>query len=238
MCGTEVLQRLQGPLLSHADLKVPYPCPLSVSSTSPCSDLPKAPLLSVVPKPHSGLSLSIAGAFTEHRDVPWPFGVNPVAAAPAAMPSAVQVSGCSHRKLLPSAHHAPAHGVAHLSVRLAAKYLWGAPRRRRPRVGVQEGTRAGSTAGRGAGLMLAGCARCPRTMLNALLLCCGLLQGIQAILTSDLSHSPLQKMSAGLGEADRARYPSLLHKAKEASVELAGECHGPQPLLGQPGPQN
>ena len=31
------------------------------------------------------------------------------------------------------------------------------------------------SAGRGAGLMLAGCAHCPRTMLNALLLCCGLL---------------------------------------------------------------
>ncbi|XP_021264369.1 agouti-related protein [Numida meleagris] len=59
-------------------------------------------------------------------------------------------------------------------------------------------------------------------MLNALLLCYGLLQGIQAILTSDLSHSPLQKMSAGLEEAGRAPYSSLLRKAKEASVELAG----------------
>ncbi|XP_072202811.1 agouti-related protein [Excalfactoria chinensis] len=58
-------------------------------------------------------------------------------------------------------------------------------------------------------------------MLNALLLCYGLLQGIQAILTSDLSHSPLQKMSTGLEEADRARYPSLLRKAKEVSAELA-----------------
>ncbi|XP_015729384.1 agouti-related protein [Coturnix japonica] len=60
-------------------------------------------------------------------------------------------------------------------------------------------------------------------MLNALLLCYGLLQGIQAILTSDLSHSPLQKMSTGLEEADRAaRYPSLLHNAKELSAELDG----------------
>lgn len=75
-------------------------------------------------------------------------------------------------------------------------------------------------------------------MLNALLLCYGLLQGIQAILSSELSHSPLQKMSSGLEEADRARYPSLLHKAKELPVELAGESCNPQPSLGQPAPQN
>ncbi|XP_032051752.1 agouti-related protein [Aythya fuligula] len=59
-------------------------------------------------------------------------------------------------------------------------------------------------------------------MLNVLLLCYGLLQGIQAILTSDLSHSHLQKMSTGLYGADRARYPSLLRKVKEVAVEPAG----------------
>ncbi|XP_048814279.1 agouti-related protein [Lagopus muta] len=68
-------------------------------------------------------------------------------------------------------------------------------------------------------------------MLNALLLCYGLLQGIQAILSSELSHSPLQKMSSGLEEADRTRYPSLLHKAKELPVELAGAI--PMPDLDQ-----
>ncbi|XP_062442670.1 agouti-related protein [Rhea pennata] len=52
-------------------------------------------------------------------------------------------------------------------------------------------------------------------MLNVLLLCYGLLQGIQAILTSDLSHNHLQKMSAGLDGADRAQYSNLLRKVKE-----------------------
>ncbi|OXB74057.1 UNVERIFIED_CONTAM: hypothetical protein H355_003120 [Colinus virginianus] len=68
-------------------------------------------------------------------------------------------------------------------------------------------------------------------MLNALLLCYGLLQGIQAVLSSDLGRSPLQKMSAGLDEADRARYSSLLRRAKEASAELAGAL--PKPDLDQ-----
>lgn len=75
-------------------------------------------------------------------------------------------------------------------------------------------------------------------MLNVLLLCYGLLQGIQAILTSDLSHGHLQKMSTGLYGADRARYPSLLRKVKEVAVEPAGESCAPQPLLVRPGPQN
>uniref|UniRef100_A0A8C3CG26 Agouti-related protein n=1 Tax=Cairina moschata TaxID=8855 RepID=A0A8C3CG26_CAIMO len=67
-----------------------------------------------------------------------------------------------------------------------------------------------------------GCLRHPRTMLNVLLLCYGLLQGIQAILTSDLSHGHLQKMNTGLYGADRARYPSLLRKVKEVAEEPAG----------------
>uniref|UniRef100_A0A8B9P8R7 Agouti-related protein n=1 Tax=Apteryx owenii TaxID=8824 RepID=A0A8B9P8R7_APTOW len=64
-------------------------------------------------------------------------------------------------------------------------------------------------------------------MLNMLLLCYGLLQGIQAILTSDLSHSHLQEMSAGLDGADRAQYSSLLHKVKEVSVEPVGALPRP-----------
>lgn len=75
-------------------------------------------------------------------------------------------------------------------------------------------------------------------MLNVLLLCYGLLQGIQAILTSDLSHGHLQKMSAGLYGADRARYSSLLRKVKDVAVEPAGESGAPRPLLAHPGPQN
>ncbi|XP_074769414.1 agouti-related protein isoform X1 [Athene noctua] len=59
-------------------------------------------------------------------------------------------------------------------------------------------------------------------MLNMLLLCCGLLQGIQAILTADLSCGPLQKVSGGLEGTDRARYSSLLRKVKEVSAEPAG----------------
>ncbi|KGL74727.1 Agouti-related protein, partial [Tinamus guttatus] len=66
------------------------------------------------------------------------------------------------------------------------------------------------------------CAGCPSTMLNVLLLCYGLLQGIQAILTSDLGRSHVQEMSAGLDGADRARYSSLLRKVKEVSEEPVG----------------
>uniref|UniRef100_A0A8C0UJC7 Agouti-related protein n=1 Tax=Cyanistes caeruleus TaxID=156563 RepID=A0A8C0UJC7_CYACU len=65
----------------------------------------------------------------------------------------------------------------------------------------------------------------PRTMLNALLLCCGLLQGIQAVLdlrTADLSCGHLQKASGGLEGVDRARHTSLQRKAKEVSAEPAG----------------
>lgn len=66
----------------------------------------------------------------------------------------------------------------------------------------------------------------PRTMLNVLLLCCGLLQGIQAVLdlrTADLSCGHVQKASGGLERVDRARQASLQRKGKEASVEPAGE---------------
>ncbi|XP_049660265.1 agouti-related protein isoform X1 [Accipiter gentilis] len=62
----------------------------------------------------------------------------------------------------------------------------------------------------------------PRTMLNVLLLCCGLLQGIHAILTTDLSCGHLQKVSGGLEGADRARYSGLLRKVKEVSAEPVG----------------
>lgn len=67
----------------------------------------------------------------------------------------------------------------------------------------------------------------PRTMLNVLLLCCGLLQGIQAILAADLSRGHLQKGTGGLEGADRARYSSLLRKVKEVSAEPDGESWGP-----------
>ncbi|XP_069649173.1 agouti-related protein [Haliaeetus albicilla] len=73
--------------------------------------------------------------------------------------------------------------------------------------------------------MLAGTPLCrlsPRTMLNVLLLCCGLLQGIQAILTTDLSCGHLQKVSGGLEGADRTRYSGLLRKVKEVSAEPVG----------------
>ncbi|XP_054245794.1 agouti-related protein [Indicator indicator] len=60
-------------------------------------------------------------------------------------------------------------------------------------------------------------------MLNVLLLCCGLLQGIQAVLSADLSCGHLQKVGGGLEGADRARYTSLLRKVKhEASAEPEG----------------
>ncbi|XP_064314202.1 agouti-related protein [Phalacrocorax carbo] len=59
-------------------------------------------------------------------------------------------------------------------------------------------------------------------MLNVLLLCCGLLQGTQAILTTDLGHGHLQKVRGGPEGTDRARYSSLLRKFKEVSAEPAG----------------
>ncbi|XP_017596298.1 PREDICTED: agouti-related protein [Corvus brachyrhynchos] len=62
-------------------------------------------------------------------------------------------------------------------------------------------------------------------MLNVLLLCCGLLQGIQAVLdlrTADLSCGHLQKASGGLEGVDRARHTSLQRKVKEVSAEPAG----------------
>ncbi|XP_009468746.1 PREDICTED: agouti-related protein [Nipponia nippon] len=59
-------------------------------------------------------------------------------------------------------------------------------------------------------------------MLNVVLLCCGLLQGIQAVLAADLSHGHLQKVSGGLEGADRDHYSSLLQKVKEVSAEPAG----------------
>ncbi|XP_053809078.1 agouti-related protein isoform X2 [Vidua chalybeata] len=64
-----------------------------------------------------------------------------------------------------------------------------------------------------------------RTMLNVLLLCCGLLQGIQAVLdlrTADLSCGHLQKASGGLERVDRARQAGLQRKGKEVSAEPAG----------------
>ncbi|XP_067406273.1 agouti-related protein [Emydura macquarii macquarii] len=64
-------------------------------------------------------------------------------------------------------------------------------------------------------------------MLNMLLLCWGMLQGIQAILTSDLSNSHLQEMRPSLDGADRSGYPSLLQKIKEAPVGLAGTLPRP-----------
>ena len=65
-----------------------------------------------------------------------------------------------------------------------------------------------------------------------LLLCCGLLQGTQAILTTDLGHGHLQKVRGGPEGTDRARYSSLLRKFKEVSAEPAGEsCDPPAHLL-------
>ncbi|KFO97283.1 Agouti-related protein, partial [Calypte anna] len=63
------------------------------------------------------------------------------------------------------------------------------------------------------------CQFVPRTMLRVLLLCCGLLQGIQTILGTQLSQGHLQKGMEGVG---RAHYPSLLPRAKEVSAEPAG----------------
>uniref|UniRef100_A0A8C5TEP3 Agouti-related protein n=1 Tax=Malurus cyaneus samueli TaxID=2593467 RepID=A0A8C5TEP3_9PASS len=65
----------------------------------------------------------------------------------------------------------------------------------------------------------------PRIMLNVLLLCCGLLHGVQAVLdlrTADLSCGHLQKVSGGLERVDRAHQASLQQKVKEVSAELAG----------------
>jgi len=111
----------------------------------------------------------------------------------------------------------------------AVAVLAGAAPRRRSAVEV------GWAASRG-GLTLAGTPPrrlSPRTMLNVLLLCCGLLQGIQAILTADLGHLP--KASGRLEGMDRARYSSLLRKVKEASAEPAGEsCSPPSPVLPLP----
>ncbi|XP_006028156.1 agouti-related protein [Alligator sinensis] len=59
-------------------------------------------------------------------------------------------------------------------------------------------------------------------MLNMLLLCWGLLQGIQAILTSDLNSNHLQEMSSSVNGGGRSGYTSLLHKVKEAPVERSG----------------
>lgn len=66
-------------------------------------------------------------------------------------------------------------------------------------------------------------------MLNVLLLCCGLLQGIQAVLdlrTADLSCGHLQKASGGLERVDRAHHTSLQRKVTEVSAEPAGESCG------------
>ncbi|XP_054026118.1 agouti-related protein [Dryobates pubescens] len=65
-------------------------------------------------------------------------------------------------------------------------------------------------------------------MLNVLLLCCGLLQGIQAVLSADLSCGHLQKVGGGLEGVDRARYSSLLRKVKH---EVSAEPEGALPRL-------
>ncbi|XP_064015876.1 agouti-related protein isoform X2 [Pogoniulus pusillus] len=67
-------------------------------------------------------------------------------------------------------------------------------------------------------------------MLNTLLLCCGLLQGIQAVLGADLSCGQLQKAGSGLEGADRARYSSLLRRVRN---EGSAEPHGALPRLEQ-----
>ncbi|KFV71055.1 Agouti-related protein, partial [Dryobates pubescens] len=72
------------------------------------------------------------------------------------------------------------------------------------------------------------CRLSPRTMLNVLLLCCGLLQGIQAVLSADLSCGHLQKVGGGLEGVDRARYSSLLRKVKH---EVSAEPEGALPRL-------
>ncbi|KFU92174.1 Agouti-related protein, partial [Chaetura pelagica] len=63
------------------------------------------------------------------------------------------------------------------------------------------------------------CRLSPRTMLNVLLLCCGLLQGIQAVLAAEPGHGHLKK---GMEGADRAGFSSLLREAKDASAAPAG----------------
>uniref|UniRef100_A0A452HKI8 Agouti-related protein n=1 Tax=Gopherus agassizii TaxID=38772 RepID=A0A452HKI8_9SAUR len=65
-------------------------------------------------------------------------------------------------------------------------------------------------------------------MLNMLLLSWGVLQGIQTILTSDLSSNHLSEMHRSLDGADRSSYPSLLRKVKEAPMgELVGTLPRP-----------
>ncbi|XP_075796678.1 agouti-related protein isoform X2 [Pelodiscus sinensis] len=59
-------------------------------------------------------------------------------------------------------------------------------------------------------------------MLNMLLLSWGVLQGIQAILSTDLGNSPLQDMRPGPGGPDRPSYLGLLQKIKEAPLGPAG----------------
>ncbi|CAM5092578.1 unnamed protein product [Natator depressus] len=64
-------------------------------------------------------------------------------------------------------------------------------------------------------------------MLNMLLLGWGVLQGIQAILTADLSSSHLSELHPILDGAERSSYPSLLQKFKEAPVGPAGTLPRP-----------
>lgn len=64
-------------------------------------------------------------------------------------------------------------------------------------------------------------------MLNMLLLCCGLLQGIQAVLGADPSCGQLQKAGPGLEGVDRALYPSLLRRVRnEGAADPQGESRG------------
>uniref|UniRef100_A0A8C4W052 Agouti-related protein n=1 Tax=Gopherus evgoodei TaxID=1825980 RepID=A0A8C4W052_9SAUR len=69
---------------------------------------------------------------------------------------------------------------------------------------------------------LAGCSH-----TQTLRVCWGVLQGIQTILTSDLSSSHLSEMHRSLDGADRSSYPSLLRKVKEAPVGPAGTLPRP-----------
>ncbi|XP_030326669.1 agouti-related protein [Strigops habroptila] len=57
-------------------------------------------------------------------------------------------------------------------------------------------------------------------MLNALLLCCGLLQGV--VLSADLVCRLPAQASGRLEGTDRARYSSLLRRVKEVSAKPAG----------------
>ncbi|XP_074865304.1 agouti-related protein [Carettochelys insculpta] len=64
-------------------------------------------------------------------------------------------------------------------------------------------------------------------MLTMLLLSWGVLQGIQALLATDLSSSHLPEMHPGLEGPDRSSYPSLLREIKEVPIGPAGTLPRP-----------